>query len=439
MSDGLPNPQRFFAFFTISIAMIMAVLDGSIVSVALPTIGQDLSVTPAAAIWIVNSYQIAITVSLLPLATLGDIVGYRRVYGWGLAVFTLASFACATSHTLGALAIARVVQGLGAAGIMSVNIALIRFIFPKARLGAGVGYASLIVAASSAAGPSVASAILLLAHWQWLFLVNLPLGVLALIVGARALPATPRSGRVLDTASVLLNVAFFGPLIAGLTLFGDRHAPRASLALIGVALAIGVVFVLRERRVATPILPVDLLAQPVFSLSITTSICSFAAQTMTFLVLPFYFEKTLGHSGTVTGLLMTPWPLMTALVAPGAGRLSDRFSPERIAAAGLGLLGAGLASLHWLGDAPSAFDIGWRLALCGLGFGLFQSPNNRVIAGSAPRERSGGASGIQAMGRLLGQSLGAVVVAIVFGNVGAQQAGTITLIGAARSRPARSR
>lgn len=431
MNDGLPNPQRFFAFFTISIAIIMAVLDSSLVSVALPTIGHDLSASPAATIWIVNSYQIAITISLLPLAALGDIVGYKRVYWWGLAVFTFASFACATSHTLAALACARVIQGFGAAGIMSVNIALVRFIYPKAKLGVGVGYASLIVAASSAAGPSVASAILLLAHWQWLFLVNVPLGIIALIVGARALPATPMSGKSLGKASVALNAITFGLLIAGLTTLSDRHSPHAGIAMITASLIAGTAFVICERRVAEPILPLDLLAKPVFSLSMATSICSFAAQTMAFLALPFYFEKTLGHSEATTGLLMTPWPLMTALVAPIAGRLSDRFPAERIGTAGLALLGTGLASMHWLSDVPSAFDIAWRLALCGLGFGLFQSPNNRVIMNSAPRERSGSASGIQSMGRLLGQSIGAVVVAVVFGNVAAYQADTITLIGAA--------
>jgi DHA2 family multidrug resistance protein-like MFS transporter len=170
-----------------------------------------------------------------------------------------------------------------------------------------------------------------------------------------------------------------------------------------------------------PILPFDLLRLPVFAFSMMTSISSFAAQTMAYVALPFYFEHTLGRSEVATGFLMTPWPLTTALIAPIAGRLSDRFAPERLCNVGLAILAMGLASIAMIGSAPSGFDLGWRLALCGLGFGFFQSPNNRIIIGSAPRERSGGASGLQSMGRLLGQSIGAAFVAIVFGLVHGNQ------------------
>ncbi|KXU84142.1 multidrug MFS transporter [Paraburkholderia monticola] len=417
MTDGLPNPQRAFAYLAIAIAMTMSVLDTSIVNVALPTISNDLAVSPSAAIWVVNAYQLAITVSLLPLAVLGDSLGYKRVYCYGLALFTVASFACANSHTLALLAIARVFQGFGAAGIMSVNIALVRFVFPKAKLGLGVGLSSLVVAVSSAAGPSIASAILSIAHWQWLFLVNVPLGVLALSIGARTLPVTPASGARLSGLSVVLNALCFGLLISGLAAFSQPGATQRGIVMVALALVAGVLFVRRESRLVAPMLPIDLLRMPVFSLSMATSICSFAAQTMAYIVLPFYFEQTLKLSETQTGLLMTPWPLVTALIAPLAGRLSDRMQPGRISSIGLVVFGAGLALLCLLGDTATRFDIVWRLAICGLGFGLFQSPNNRVIIGSAPRHRSGGASGLQSMGRLLGQSSGAVVVAVVFGLV----------------------
>ncbi|MGF6919206.1 MFS family permease [Paraburkholderia sp. 40] len=312
MTDGLPNPQRAFAYIAIAIAMTMSVLDTSIVNVALPTISNDLAVSPANAIWVVNAYQLAITVSLLPLAVLGDSLGYKRVYCYGLALFTLASFACANAHTLLVLAVARVFQGFGAAGIMSVNIALVRFVFPKARLGVGVGYSSLVVAVSSAAGPSIASAILSVAHWQWLFLVNVPLGVLALSIGARTLPATPTSGARLSGLSVLLNALTFGLLISGLAAFNQAGATQRGAMMVAIALVAGVLFVRRESRLATPMLPIDLLRMPVFSLSMATSICSFAAQTMAYIVLPFYFEQTLKLSETQTGILMTPWPLVTA-------------------------------------------------------------------------------------------------------------------------------
>jgi MFS transporter, DHA2 family, multidrug resistance protein len=421
MTDGLPQPQRLYAFMAIAIAMTMAVLDSAIVNVALPTIGQELAISPAKTIWIVNAFQLAITVSLLPLASLGDSIGYKKIYWGGLAVFTAASFACANSHSLLALSVARVVQGVGAAGIMSVNIALVRYIFPKAKLGIGMGYASLIVAVSSAAGPTIASAILSVAHWQWLFLVNVPLGLVAFFVAGRTLPATPASGHRFDIASAALNALTFGCLIAGLNSLSDVNGHIRAAGLLTGALFFGAFYVRRERRVAMPILPFDLLRLPVFAFSMMTSISSFAAQTMAYVALPFYFEHTLGRSEVATGFLMTPWPLTTALIAPIAGRLSDRFAPERLCNVGLAILAMGLASIAMIGSAPSGFDLGWRLALCGLGFGFFQSPNNRIIIGSAPRERSGGASGLQSMGRLLGQSIGAAFVAIVFGLVHGNQ------------------
>ena len=226
VQDGLPNPQRLLAFTTLAMAISMAVLDGTIVTVALPTMARQFAVAPESAIWIVNAFQLAVTVSLLPLAALGDILGYRRVYWWGLALFTVASLACALAPTFAVLTFARAVQGLGAAGIMSVNIALVRFIYPHARLGQGVGNMAVVVAVCTAGSPSVAAAILSVASWHWLFLINVPIGVGALIMAARTLPATPRAAGRLDLLSVLLNALTFGLVIAGVNRIGQGGVPR---------------------------------------------------------------------------------------------------------------------------------------------------------------------------------------------------------------------
>ena len=413
--DGLPVRERMLALLAIGLAMTMAVLDGAIVNVALPVMAKDLAVSPAAAIFVVNSFQIAVTASLLPLASLGDILGYRKVYLGGLVLFTASSLACALSPSLTWLVAARIAQGLGAAGIMSVNIALVRFIYPHRMIGRGVGNVALIVAMASAAGPTVAAAILSVATWPWLFLVNLPVGLVALAVAARTLPTTPLSGARFDVPSAILNALTFGLLIIGLDGIGEAEVLGLALVEIGAGLSIGAVFVLYQLRLANPLLPVDLLRIPAFALSMATSIASFGAQMMAYVALPFYFQDVMRLSETQTGFLMTPWPIAIAVMAPISGRLADRYAPGLLGGFGLALLAAGLAAMALLPAGPSALDIGWRLTLCGLGFGLFQSPNNKVIVTSAPRSRSGGASGMQSTARLTGQSMGAALVAVIFG------------------------
>src|ERR1700744_4863411 len=208
-ADGLPVPQRYLAILTIGLGLVMAVMDGAIANVALPTIAKDLSASPAFSIWIVNGYQLAITISLLPLASLGEIIGYRRVYLVGLLLFTLASLFCTLSHTLLLLTIARIVQGFGAAGIMSVNTALVRFIYPREQLGRGIGINAMVVATSAAVGPTVAAGILAVASWPFLFAVNIPLGLVTLAIGARYLPHTPRAPHMFDWQSAILSALTF--------------------------------------------------------------------------------------------------------------------------------------------------------------------------------------------------------------------------------------
>ncbi|SFL33735.1 MFS transporter [Methylorubrum salsuginis] len=414
-TDGLPQRERSLAFSAMALAMAMAVLDGAIVNVALPVIARDLKVPASDAIFVVNAYQIAVTAALLPLATLGESLGYRRIYLAGLAAFTAASLACAVAPDLASLIVARIVQGLGAAGIMSVNTALVRFIYPNRLLGRGVGNVALVVAIASAAGPTLAAAVLTVADWPWLFLVNLPVGLVALAVGARTLPQTQRSAARFDLASAGLNALTVGLLIVGLDGLGDPNRRPLALAGLAAAFVVGTVFVRSQLRLSRPLLPLDLLRVPAFALSMVSSVCAFAAQMTAYVALPFYFHDGLGLSVAQTGFLMTPWPLAIAVAAPLSGRLADRYPPGLLGALGLLLLASGIAALALLTREATTLDIGWRLTLAGLGFGLFQSPNNKIIITSAPRDRSGGASGMQSSARLVGQSLGAALVAVAFG------------------------
>ena len=417
-SDGLPVPRRYWAAATIWAAIAITVLDGAIANVALPAIARDLAASPAESIWVVNAYQLAIVVSLLPLASLGEIIGYRRVYQAGLLLFTLASLGCALSHSLIALTGARAVQGLGAAGIMSVNGALVRFTYPQRMLGRGVGLNALVVAASAAAGPTIASAILAVASWQWLFAVNVPIGVATLIVAACSLPKNALAKTRFDLISAGLNALSFGLIVTGvdlLTRTRDRLAGGVELL---CGLLAGVVLARREWAVAHPLVPIDLLRIRVFALSIVTSVISFTAQMAAFVSLPFHFEMAMHRSQVQTGLLLTPWPLGVGVAAPLAGWLADRFSGAILGGAGLLVFAVGLASLATLPTDASNAAIVWRMAVCGLGFGFFQSPNNRIMLSTAPRARAGAAGGMLATARLTGQTSGAVLIAVCFTLLG---------------------
>jgi DHA2 family multidrug resistance protein-like MFS transporter len=332
----------------------------------------------------------------------------------GLAVFTVASLICGLADTLPHLVAARVLQGLGSAGIMSVNTALVRFIVPRDQLGRGVATVGLVVATSSAAGPTIAAAILSVLSWHWLFLVNVPFGLLAYWLAVRSLPMTPTSGHRFDWISAVLNAATFGLLLVGLNGIG-QHEGRVYVAaelIIGTAAA--VVFIRRQLRMAAPMLPVDLFKAPLFALSVATSVCSYAAQTMMYLAIPFYFAVAGGMSQTHIGLLITPWPAVVMIVAPIAGRLSDRYPAGLLGGIGLAVLCGGLLSMLTLPPDPPAIDVIWRMLVSGAGFGFFQSPNNRALIGGAPRSRSGAASGVISTARLTGQTIGGVLVAIVF-------------------------
>jgi MFS transporter, DHA2 family, multidrug resistance protein len=411
-ADGLPQPQRNWAILTIGLGLIMAVIDGAIANVALPTIAESLNASPAFSIWIVNGYQLAITISLLPLASLGEIIGYRRVYLAGLLLFTLASLLCALSHTLLLLTVARIVQGFGAAGILSVNAALVRFTYPRAQLGRGIGVNALVVAISAAVGPTVAAAILAVGTWPYLFAINVPLGIVALALGWRTLPHTLPAVHAFDWSSAALSAITFGLGIAAIDNVGHGETLLYCLSEFAIASAAGLLLLLRQTRMASPLLPVDLLRIPIFALSITTSIASFCGQMLAFVSLPFYLQSQFGYTAVQMGLLMTPWPIAVAFAAPLAGRLVERYPAGLLGGVGLALFAAGLGSLALLPANPTIFDVVWRMALAGAGFGLFQIPNNRTMIAAAPRERSGGASGMLGTARLLGQTMGAALVAL---------------------------
>ena len=428
--DGLPPTRRRWAVAAIFTALAMASLDTAIANIALPAIAVDLHVSPAEVVWVVNVYQIALVATLLPLGALGEIVGHQRIYLGGLLLFTLASLGCACAWSLDSLLLARTLQGLGASGLMSVNTALVRFVYPSRMLGRGFGHNALVVAIAFTLGPTIASAILAFGQWPWLFGVNIPFGVTALLIGIKTLPATPRAAHAFDFVGAALAAVALGLFITGVGSGAHRASSGLVVAELTGALLLGWLLTKRHADHPAPMLPIDLFRRPMFALSAATAVCSFAIQGLAFVSLPFYFEDVLMRSQVETGFFMTPWPLVVAIMAPIGGRLSDRYPVGILGGIGLILLGVGMVLLATLPASPSVANIVWRMVICGIGFGFFQTPNMKALMSSAPPHRSGSASGIVATARLTGQTTGAALAALCFAIAGHEGATLALALGA---------
>lgn len=418
LADGLSANARRIAVPSILLGTFLGNLDASIANVALPTIAHDLASDPASTVWVVNAYQLIFAMAVLPLAALGEKLGYRRVFLFGVAGFTLASAGCALAPSLAWLVVARVAQGLCGACMSTIVPALLRMVFPPNLGGRAISLLALTVALSTAAGPSVAAAILSLGDWRWLFAINLPIGAVAFAASFRCLPRTPGAARRIDVPGALLNAAALALVIIGVGHLGETGRRGMATLQIVLGIVVAVMLVRHQRRRETPLLPLDLMRVPVLALSSLTSVACYMSQTLSYVGMPFLLQHTLARSEAVTGLLITPWPLVIVFVAPLAGRLSDRFDSARPSALGLGVFALGLASLAWLPPRAGDWDIALRMALCGVGFGFFQTPNNRIIMMGAPRERSGAASGLMTIARTVGMTLGAAVVALLFDAYG---------------------
>jgi MFS transporter, DHA2 family, multidrug resistance protein len=397
LPNGLPKRERLQALVAISVALAMATLDTAITNTALPTIAGDIGSDGASAIWIINAYQLVMVATLLPLASLGEIVGHRRVHIAGSLLFTAASLACGLSWSLPTLVAARVLQGLGAAAIISVNTALIRFVYPARMLGRGVGLNALVAGLAFTAGPTVASAILSITTWHWLFLINVPAGLIAIGLSLRTLPDTGRASHGFDSIAALLCAGLFALVMAAVA---DRSGWPVIAAEWVTAIACGYALLRREAGRSAPILAVDLFRRPAFSLSALTSICTFATQGLAFVSLPFLLQDMMGYSAVETGFLMTPWSAVVAVMAPIAGRLSDRYSPGLLGGGGLLVLCGGMASLALLPQNSGVMEIMWAPGALWRGFRILPIPKSESIDGRCSsgtkrrrqRHRCGGAT-----------------------------------------------
>ncbi len=414
--EGLPGQERARVMIAVMITTLMGVFDGTMINIALPSMAQAMRVPANIAVWFANGYLLSAAMTLLIFASLATRYGTRPIFLGGLATFTLTSLGCALAKTPEMLIGMRILQGIGGAATLSITPAILRSVFPGRLLGRVLGLHALLIASSTAIAPVLGGTILDTFSWQWLFAINLIPGTLALVLAGKALPGKPTSGNAaFDTLGAVLSATLLGSTImAANSLSSHQTASHHETVSWGLLAIISIMmFIWHIRRVKAPLLPPAIFKNGRFTLAALTSLASFISQGITFIALPFLFQSVYGYSPVVSALLFIPWPIGIVLIAPHAGRWADTLSAPLISTIGLAIFVVGLILLAMLPATPAVWDICLRSLVCGIGFGCFQSPNNREMLSNVSREYASYGSGILSIARTFGQCLGAAVVGIL--------------------------
>lgn len=430
-----PYSNKWLVFALVGIGVFMATLDSSIVNVSLPTIARYFGTPLGAAVeWVVIGYLVTLAALLLSIGRVADLVGKKPVWMTGLAIFTVGSMVCGAAPSLPLLIVARVLQGIGGASLMAISPAMLTSAFPPEQRGRAIGLNAVTVAVGVSTGPTLGGLIVSHVSWRYIFYLNVPIGVLGLIATFRLLPAdTQRVSSRFDPIGAALLALALACLTAGISIgqeVGWTHT--LPLTLYGVCVLAATLFAFHERSHPHPVVDFSMFRNRLFASASSSQLLSFLASFGISLLMPFYFEELRGFGTQQTGLLLTPFPVTIAAIAPISGALADRVGTRWLAVGGMTLLCAGLLVLSNLDADSSKLDIVLRLMLAGLGQALFQSPNNSALMGAAPANRQGLASGLLATGRVIGQSLSVAFAGAVFAALGGALAGQALVTGSAQ-------
>ena len=409
--------------FVVAVGTLLSAMAGSMVNLALPSIGRDLGVSIESSRWVVQAFLLAVAVLLLPAGRVGDLVGHGRVYLAGFALFGATSFLCGAAGSFPVLAAGRALQGVGGAMVMATGPALLTTSFPSTQRGRALGMLATATYVGLMAGPPLAGAVVDWLSWRWVFYLMAPVSTVVLAVGLAFLPrrgaSSPRGGFDWPGAAALVAGM---PLVL---LFLDRIRPEstpgaAGLVAGGAGAAALVAFVLVERRSASPLLDLGLFRSRVFTGAAASALANYVALFGMILLVPFYLEEALGLSSSRAGLVLTAQPFAMAISASPAGWLSDRIGSRVLATGGMLGLAGGLLGLSTVGpETPEIVVAAW-LGACGLGTGVFISPNSSALMGAAPRSRQGTAGSLLAEARILGMLAGVALASTLFRAGGAQ-------------------
>ncbi len=435
------DPRRWWILTAVAFGSLMTPLDGSIINVALPAMSASLRADLTSVEWVATAYLLVVGTTVLTWGRLGDLIGLRRIYLVGMALFSAGSLLCGLSHALGLLVAWRILQAIGGGMLLSVGPGIITEAFPASELGQALGLNGVVVALGLALGPPLGGLLTGSLGWPWIFFVNVPVGIIGVIWSSRILPASrTRVAEPFDIpGAALAAVAFLG-ILSALSLGptnGFGTPPVVALFALGAGGLFA--FILRELRYRFPMLDLNLFRHRVFAAASTATLLNFLAQFAVTFLMPFYLETLRRMSPEQTGLVLTAFPLMMMLTAPLAGRLSDRIGSRLLAVSGMAVQIAALLLIARLGMGDSPLRIAGELALFGAGNGLFSAPNNSAVMGAAPGRRRGIAGGVLAMMRYLGMALGIGLTAALFAHasgLGGNQLGASP--GAAAAAPSPS-
>lgn len=397
---------KWSILFTVLIMTFMVTLDGSIVNVALPVMSGELNASMGDIEWVASIYLVVTCATILIFGRLGDMIGKVRIFQIGVILFTVGSLLCSISGTLPLLIGARVVQGLGSAAALANNQGIITESFPPDERGKALGFVSTFVALGSMTGPTLGGMILTVLPWTYIFLINIPVGVLSFLIGLRTLPnkKPAKPGRLDAKGSVLL-------LLSILLLFGSFTLLQNGVSLpIIIGIIAGAVFlalfIMVEKRMDDPLVPIGIFKNKMFSLNLFTMLTAFVAIGANNIIMPFYLQDARQFSPGMAGLLMTVIPLITAVMGPISGTMSDHIGSELPTMIGLIFTTIGLALMTMLGIDTTIAVIILFLAVIAVGSALFQSPNNSLVMGSVSRDELGLVGSLAGLVRNMGMSVG---------------------------------
>ena len=417
MNSELTDTRKWAVLVITSISTFMATLDGSIVNIALPMMAGEMKVSISTIQWIVTSYLLTISILLLVWGRLSDIYGKKGIFAAGYIVFSVGSLLCSLSHTLPLLVAARVVQAVGASAMMSLSQGIVTGTFPSSERGRALGFVGTMVALGSLVGPSLGGVLVNAFGWPSIFVINVPIGIVGSVLAFTVIPEITEKSpdRSLDFSGTALFTAFVLALFMGLLLVQQGTLPAWAVApALAAAAVLLLLLIRREKRCAYPLINLQLFGIHEFSYGLAAAFLCFISINSTLLFIPFYLQDLRGFSALKAGLIISVYPLTTAVVAPLSGWISDKITYRPLTVGGMGVATAALILLATLRVSTPVPVVVLYLALMGAGVSVFQSPNNSSIMGSVPRTRLGIAGGVNALFRNLGMVTGTTLSVLIF-------------------------